>query len=53
MSTPSPGASRISLAAAPYLFTAAFFAVWEGACRLFKVPAYFLPTPSIIAKAKV
>jgi NitT/TauT family transport system permease protein len=39
------------LTLAPYVFTAAFFALWEAACRLFKVPPFFLPAPSIIAQA--
>lgn len=42
-----PGA----LAAAPYLFTVAFFALWEAACWFFRVPPFFLPAPSVIAKA--
>ena len=40
--------SRRSLAAAPYLFTIAFFAIWEAACRLFKVDTFVLPAPSQI-----
>jgi NitT/TauT family transport system permease protein len=40
-----------NLALAPYAFTVAFFALWEGACWLFKVPPYFLPAPSVIAQA--
>ncbi len=39
------------MAAAPYVFTIAFFALWEAACRFFKVPAFFLPAPSVIAQA--
>ena len=44
---------RIAIAAAPYVFTVAFFALWEAACRLFKIPVFFLPAPSIIARASV
>ena len=39
------------LTAAPYVFTVAFFALWEAACRLFKIPQFFLPAPSVIAQA--
>ena len=42
---------RRVIAAAPYVFTIAFFALWEAACRFFKVPAFFLPAPSVIAQA--
>jgi len=44
-------ASMRAINLAPYVFTVAFFALWEAACRLFKVPAYFLPAPSVIAEA--
>ena len=27
--------------------------MWEAACRFFKVPAFFLPAPSVIAQAFV
>jgi NitT/TauT family transport system permease protein len=40
-----------AIALAPYLFTAGFFLLWEAACRLFKVPPFFLPAPSRIAEA--
>ena len=42
---------RGAIAAAPYVFTVGFFALWEAACRLFKVPVFFLPAPSVIAQA--
>ncbi len=41
------------LALAPWVFTLGFFLVWEAACRLLKVPSYFLPTPLVIADATV
>ena len=44
---------RGAIAAAPYLFTVAFFALWEAACWFFRVPPFFLPAPSVIAKAFV
>ena len=47
------GRRHTAIAAAPYVFTIAFFAIWEGACRCFKVPVFFLPTPSAIAQASV
>ena len=34
--------------AAPLLAALVLLAVWEGACRLFAVPAYLLPAPSAI-----
>jgi NitT/TauT family transport system permease protein len=37
--------------AAPYVFTIAFFALWEAACRFFKIPPFFLPAPSVIGQA--
>ena len=43
--------ARLTLA--PYTFTVAFFALWEAACWLFKVPPYFLPAPSVIGQAMV
>ncbi len=49
----SIGASRAAIAAAPYAFTVGFFLLWEAACRLLKVPPYFLPAPSVIWQASV
>jgi NitT/TauT family transport system permease protein len=37
----------------PWLFTIVLFVVWEAACRLFKIPTFFLPPPSAIAQAFV
>jgi NitT/TauT family transport system permease protein len=42
---------RWMIAVAPYLFTVAFFGLWEAACRYFNVPVFFLPAPSVIALA--
>jgi NitT/TauT family transport system permease protein len=39
--------------AAPWLYTAALFLVWEAAVRLFGIPTFFLPPPSAIAAAFV
>ena len=46
-------AQRRAIAAAPYVFTIVFFVLWEAACRLFKIPVFFLPAPSVIAQASV
>ena len=46
-------AQRSGIAAAPYVFTIVFFALWEAACRLFKIPHIFLPAPSVIGQAFV
>jgi NitT/TauT family transport system permease protein len=38
---------------APWLYTAALFVLWEAVCRIFSIPVFFLPPPTIIAKAFV
>ena len=43
-----PPAAAFSEVVVPLLATAAFFAVWEEICRIFKVPAYLVPAPSEI-----
>jgi NitT/TauT family transport system permease protein len=43
--------TRWEIVLAPYIFTIAFFLIWEIACRALKVPAYFLPTPSATLQA--
>ncbi len=45
------GTEKRLIAIAPYLFTIAFFALWELACRAFAIPPFFLPAPSVIAAA--
>jgi NitT/TauT family transport system permease protein len=37
----------------PWLFTVALLAGWEAACRIFKIPTFFLPPPSAVAQAFV
>jgi NitT/TauT family transport system permease protein len=37
----------------PWLFTIALVVVWEAACRIFKIPTFFLPPPTAIAQAFV
>jgi NitT/TauT family transport system permease protein len=45
--------SELTVRAAPWLYTAALFVVWEAAVRLFGIPAFLLPPPSAIAEAFV
>ena len=42
---------RILDALAPLALIALLLAGWEAACRIWQVPAYFLPTPSAVAAA--
>jgi NitT/TauT family transport system permease protein len=44
---------RLLAYAAPTALILVLLGLWEAACRLLVVPAYFLPTPSAIAKAMV
>ena len=30
----------------PWLFTIALFAIWEAACRIFRIDPFILPAPS-------
>jgi NitT/TauT family transport system permease protein len=39
--------------AAPWLYTAVLFIVWEAAVRLFGIPTFFLPPPTAVAAAFV
>ncbi len=41
--------SRIMRHARPWIVTIVLLAVWEGACRILKVPSFILPPPSEIA----
>jgi len=45
--------SALAIRLAPWLATAALFVVWEAACRAFNIPPFFLPPPSLVAKAFV
>src|SRR2546423_13400698 len=45
--------SDVMVRAAPWLYTAIMFIVWEAAVRLFKIPTFFLPPPTAIANAFV
>jgi NitT/TauT family transport system permease protein len=42
-----------SIRAAPWLFTVALLVIWEAVCIVFKIPVFFLPPPTAIAKATV
>jgi NitT/TauT family transport system permease protein len=39
--------------AAPWIYTAVLFIVWEAAVRIFGIPTFFLPPPTAIAAAFV
>jgi NitT/TauT family transport system permease protein len=45
--------SELAVRAAPWLYTAVLFIVWEAAVWLFGIPAFLLPPPSAIAEAFV
>jgi NitT/TauT family transport system permease protein len=38
---------------APWIATIALFVVWEAACRIFNIPQFFLPPPTLVFKAIV
>ena len=42
-----------TIRAAPWLFTIALLVIWEAVCIIFKIPVFFLPPPTAIAKATV
>jgi NitT/TauT family transport system permease protein len=43
----------LMIRAAPWIYTAVLFIVWEAAVRLFGIPTFFLPPPTAIAAAFV
>jgi NitT/TauT family transport system permease protein len=45
--------TSLSVRLAPWIATIALFAFWEAACRIFNIPPFFLPPPSLVAKAFV
>jgi NitT/TauT family transport system permease protein len=45
--------SELTVRAAPWLYTAAMFIIWEAVVRLFGIPAFLLPPPSAVADAFV
>lgn len=42
---------RLFARLAPWVFTIGLLVVWEGAVHLFRIPVFFLPPPSAIARA--
>src|SRR3982751_4612104 len=45
--------ASLAVKLAPWVATIALFAFWEAACRIFNIPPFFLPPPSLVAKAFV
>ena len=43
----------LAIRAAPWLYTAALFLIWEAAVRIFNVPTFFLPPPTAVAQASL
>jgi NitT/TauT family transport system permease protein len=42
---------NLAIRLAPWLYTLALLAIWEGAVHLFQIPEFFLPPPSKVAVA--
>ncbi|MCV0397518.1 MAG: ABC transporter permease [Rhizobiaceae bacterium] len=53
MSNQADGKSFDWVRAAPWLYTAGLFVLWEAAARLFGLPQYILPAPTVVAGAIV
>jgi len=45
--------TTLAIRLAPWLATAALFIVWEAACRIFNIPPFFLPPPTLVFKAVI
>ena len=45
--------TTLAIRLAPWLATVALFIVWEAACRIFNIPVFFLPPPSLVFKAVI
>ena len=45
--------TTLSIRLAPWFFTLMLFAVWELSVRLFEIPTFLLPPPTLIAKTFV
>ena len=43
----------LSIRLAPWIATLALFAVWEAVVRLFNIPQFFLPPPSLVFKSMI
>ena len=45
--------TTLAIRLAPWVATIALFVVWEAACRIFNIPPFFLPPPTLVFKAVV
>ncbi len=45
--------TTLAIRLAPWIATIALFVVWEAACRIFAIPVFFLPPPSLVFKAVI
>jgi NitT/TauT family transport system permease protein len=45
--------TTLAVRLAPWLATIALFILWEAACRIFNIPIFFLPPPSLVFKAVI
>jgi len=45
--------TTLAIRAAPWIATIALFLFWEAACRIFNIPPFFLPPPTLVFKAIV
>jgi NitT/TauT family transport system permease protein len=50
---PNPAGKRIADALPPVVVGVALLAGWEAACRLFAIPSYLVPSPSLIGETFV
>ncbi len=42
---------NLAIRLAPWLYTIAMLLIWEGAVHLFRIPEFFLPPPTTVARA--
>jgi NitT/TauT family transport system permease protein len=45
--------TSVAVRLAPWLATIALFVAWEAVCRIFNIPVFFLPPPSLVFKAVI
>src|SRR4030095_4813866 len=45
--------TTLAVRLAPWVATIALFVIWEAACRIFNIPQFFLPPPTLVFKAIV
>jgi NitT/TauT family transport system permease protein len=43
--------TSLAVRLAPWIATVGLFVVWEAACRIFRIPPFFLPPPSLVFQA--